>query len=171
MRCDHSLRAAFPLVRLPPAGIEPTTQRFGKPLRNLRLTNLIHNALKYSDDDRFCRVTAVAQGDEVRISIIDHGVGIDAGSLPHIFDRFYQVDSSATRRFGGTGLGLAIVKEILERLGGSIEVHSTPGSGSVFRVVMPTGPGVETEPVAPSAAESEAGASIARSNAGVAGAM
>ena len=135
------------------------------------LTNLIDNALKYSDDDRFCRVTAVAQGDEVRISTIDHGVGIDAGSLPHIFDRFYQVDSSATRRFGGTGLGLAIVKEILEHLGGSIEVHSTPGSGSVFTVVMPTGPGVDTEPVTPSAVESEAGASIARSNAGVAGAM
>ena len=66
---------------------------------------------------------------------------------------------------------MAIVKEILEYLGGSIEVQSTPGSGSVFTVVLPNGPGVETEPVAPWAAGSEADASIARSNAGVAGAM
>jgi len=101
------------------------------------LTNLIDNALKYSDDDKTCQVVVTTAGSDVRMAVRDEGVGIDAAALPHVFDRFYQVDSSATRRFGGTGLGLAIVKEILHHLGGSVTVESTPGRGSVFTVEIP----------------------------------
>jgi signal transduction histidine kinase len=124
-RIDLDLPDALPLVH---------TDRtlFGRVL-----TNLIDNALKYSDDDQRCLVRARTDGTSVRVSIEDHGVGIDPAALPHIFERFYQVDSSATRRFGGTGLGLAIVREILEHLGGSVEVRSTPGSGSTFTAALP----------------------------------
>ena len=101
------------------------------------LTNLIDNALKYSDDDKTCQVVVTTAGSDVRVAVRDEGVGINAAALPHVFDRFYQVDSSATRRFGGTGLGLAIVKEILHHLGGSVAVESTPGRGSVFTVEIP----------------------------------
>jgi signal transduction histidine kinase len=101
------------------------------------LTNLIDNALKYSDDAMPCDVVVTSSGSTVRLAVRDQGVGIDPAALSHIFERFYQVDSSATRRFGGTGLGLAIVKEILHNLGGTISVESTPGKGSVFTVELP----------------------------------
>ena len=73
----------------------------------------------------------------VEISVRDNGVGIPDDAIPKIFDRFYQVDSSNTRKYGGTGLGLAIVKAITEAHGINIHVQSSPGEGSSFTFVVP----------------------------------
>ncbi|MFN3476788.1 MAG: ATP-binding protein [Candidatus Methylomirabilales bacterium] len=76
-------------------------------------------------------------GEFVEISITDTGIGIPEDQHQKIFDRFYQVDSSATRRYGGTGLGLALVKQIVEAHGSKIEVESRVGQGSTFRFRLP----------------------------------
>jgi two-component system sensor histidine kinase SenX3 len=99
--------------------------------------NLIENALKYSPDDRPCTIAAVPKGEGVEIAVRDQGLGMSEHAQAHIFERFYQADSSATRRFQGAGLGLAIVKEILDHLGGSISVSSREGAGTTFTVRLP----------------------------------
>jgi CheY-like chemotaxis protein len=71
------------------------------------------------------------------ITIQDTGIGIPAQKLPHIFDRFYQVDNSHTRAFGGTGIGLSLVKELIELLNGQIKVNSEPGTGTTFTLELP----------------------------------
>ncbi len=101
------------------------------------IQNLLDNALKYSGDDSACDLGARAAGDRVVFWVRDRGVGIPPDELPRIFDRFYQVDSSSTRSFRGAGLGLSLVKDLLQHLGGSIEVESTPNEGSRFTVTLP----------------------------------
>jgi len=71
------------------------------------------------------------------ITVADTGQGIDVEDLPHLFDRFYRADKARTRAAGGTGLGLSIVKWIVDAHNGRIEVASTPGEGSVFRIFLP----------------------------------
>ncbi len=117
------------------------------------LMNLIENALKYSPEDRPCSVVATAQGDSVAIEVRDQGLGISEHAQAHIFERFYQADSSSTRRFQGAGLGLAIVKEILDHLGGTIRVSSREGDGTTFIVCVPVdasalAAGTDPEPAA-----------------------
>ncbi|HSD51985.1 MAG TPA: ATP-binding protein [Candidatus Methylomirabilis sp.] len=73
----------------------------------------------------------------VEVSLSDTGIGIPADKIPRIFDKFYQVDASATRSYGGTGLGLALVKQIMDAHGTRVEVESTPGLGSTFRFRLP----------------------------------
>ena len=71
------------------------------------------------------------------IQISDTGIGISPESLPHIFDRFYQVDTSHTRAYEGTGIGLALVKELIDLMGGTIRVDSQQGIGTTFEVTVP----------------------------------
>jgi signal transduction histidine kinase len=101
------------------------------------IQNLVDNALKYSPDGAPCELEARAAGDAIEFWVQDYGIGIPADELPRIFDRFYQVDSSATRSFRGAGLGLSLVQDLLGHLGGTIEVQSTEGSGSRFTVRLP----------------------------------
>ena len=75
--------------------------------------------------------------DRVRIEIADTGIGIPEESLPRIFERFYVVDKSRSRKLGGTGLGLAIVKHIVQSHAGTIDVESTLGKGTRFVVRLP----------------------------------
>jgi signal transduction histidine kinase len=75
--------------------------------------------------------------ERVRIEVADTGIGIPEESLSRIFERFYVVDKSRSRRSGGTGLGLSIVKHIAERHGGRVTVESAPGKGSTFTIVIP----------------------------------
>lgn len=101
------------------------------------LVNLIENAIKYSEVDQ--RVTVKAEESApgaVAIHVIDTGKGIEKSHLPRIFERFYRVDKSRSRREGGTGLGLAIVKHIAQAHGGSATVQSSPGEGSTFTIQL-----------------------------------
>jgi two-component system phosphate regulon sensor histidine kinase PhoR len=99
--------------------------------------NLLDNALKYSPEGTPCEIQARAQGDHLVFSVKDAGIGIPPELLPRIFERFYQVDSSTTRVFRGAGLGLSLVKDLLDHLGGTIEVQSAPDQGSTFTVTLP----------------------------------
>jgi two-component system phosphate regulon sensor histidine kinase PhoR len=96
------------------------------------MVNLIDNAIKYSDRGRTVRVDARASDGRVTIAVTDAGVGIPAGDVGRIFERFYRVDKERSRDAGGTGLGLAIVKHIIEAHGSRVEVTSAVGSGSTF---------------------------------------
>jgi len=101
------------------------------------VTNLIDNAIKYSDAGSTVAVAASEEGDEVVISVQDQGCGIESKHLPRLFERFYRVDRARSREAGGTGLGLAIVKHIVLAHKGHITVDSTPGAGSTFRIHLP----------------------------------
>ena len=102
------------------------------------LHNLLGNGLKYTPAGGQVILTIVLTPDEqVLISVRDTGLGIPAGDLPHIFEKFYRVRNQATKNIAGTGLGLAIVKRIVQAHNGQITVDSQEGQGSTFRVVMP----------------------------------
>lgn len=100
------------------------------------LLNLCSNAAKFTDSGEIV-VTASADAKTLLIKVEDTGSGIPADQLPHIFDKFRQVDGSPSRRVGGTGLGLAIVREVTQVLGGVVSVTSTFGRGTTFFVKLP----------------------------------
>jgi two-component system phosphate regulon sensor histidine kinase PhoR len=101
------------------------------------VANLIDNASKYTPDGGQIRLNAKANGQYVLIEVSDNGIGIPAEDIPRIFERFYRVDRSRSREMGGTGLGLSIVKHVAQVHGGHIEVESTPGKGTTFRLKLP----------------------------------
>ncbi|RMF91224.1 MAG: hypothetical protein D6733_01730 [Methanobacteriota archaeon] len=103
------------------------------------LTNLLGNAIKFNKEGGRIDVKArYKKGDDsVTISVSDTGIGIPKDQLSRVFDRFYQVDGSASRKYGGTGLGLAITKSIVEAHGGRIWVESEVGKGSTFYFTLP----------------------------------
>jgi signal transduction histidine kinase len=103
------------------------------------ITNLISNAIKYTDSGEIVIEADIDEEDHSKmlVSVCDTGIGIPQGDLYAIFDDFKQIDSSPTRRHGGIGLGLAIVKAYVNLLGGSIEVKSERGKGSTFTVTLP----------------------------------
>ena len=98
-------------------------------------TNLIGNAIKFSDEGQEIRIRLLEQTECVVVSITDHGCGMAPEVQQHIFEKFYQGDSS--RKSLGNGLGLALVKRIVELSQGVVEVDSAPGAGSTFRVILP----------------------------------
>ena len=103
------------------------------------LVNLVDNALKYTEKGEV-RVSCSAEGQGgVRIEVDDTGIGIPPEHLPRIFERFYVVDTSRSRKLGGTGLGLAIVKHIVQSHSGTIDVESGVGRGTRFTVRLPLG--------------------------------
>ena len=100
---------------------------------------LVDNSIKYSPEGGRILLSVRADGGAARMSVQDEGQGIDAESLPHIFDRFYRSDPARGRNSGGSGLGLAIANWIVERHGGSFDVVSSEGVGSRFTVRLPAG--------------------------------
>lgn len=103
------------------------------------LANLLSNAAKFTERGKIMVwAEAAPHRSGVEIAIRDTGVGIPKEELPKIFDRFHQVDGSATRTFGGVGLGLSIVKEVVGLLSGEIRVESEVGKGSTFTVFLPS---------------------------------
>ena len=101
------------------------------------VSNLVENAVTYSPEGAKVAVSAVLDGDDVRISVADNGIGIPGQDLDRIFERFYRVDPARARSTGGTGLGLSIVKHVAASNGGSVDVWSEPGAGSTFTLVLP----------------------------------
>lgn len=108
----------------------------GDPMRiEQAMQNLAANALKHTPPNGTVRLAARRDGDRVRLTVSDTGMGIPAEHLPHVFDRFYKADRSRSQ--SGSGLGLSIVKAIVERHGGTVAVRSTPNVATVFEVSLP----------------------------------
>ena len=102
------------------------------------LVNLLTNAIKFTEPggDVVAR-TSLVDDDEVCIAVSDNGIGIASDHIDRIFDRFYQVDTSSTRKYTGLGLGLTLSRDIVSRHGGIIAVVSVPTEGTTFRVILP----------------------------------
>ncbi|MDD7593696.1 MAG: ATP-binding protein [Peptoniphilaceae bacterium] len=101
------------------------------------LANLLSNAAKAIDREGHISVHLASDKRFVTLRVVDDGVGIDSKDIAHLFDRFYRVDSSRNRVNGGQGLGLSITKNIVQQLGGRIDVTSKLGKGTAFRVQLP----------------------------------
>jgi CheY-like chemotaxis protein len=123
------------------------------------VTNLLHNAAKYSDEGGRVTLTARREGHQCVLRVRDQGVGIAPDLLPRVFDLFTQAERSLDRAQGGLGIGLALVKRLVELHGGAVEAHSGgPGQGSEFVVRLPLPLGVEggtPTPTAQGAARAE----------------
>jgi len=104
------------------------------------LTNLISNALKYTPAGGRVTISTSDIDDNVQIVLQDTGIGISQEDLPYIFERFYRADQSRSRITGGSGIGLTIVKSLIEAHHGNISVHSEPGVGSQFIILLPRKP-------------------------------
>ncbi len=105
------------------------------------VTNLVDNAVKYSEPGSAVAVRARTDGVWVDVTVRDHGMGIPRRDLERIFERFYRVDRARSRETGGTGLGLAIVRHVASNHRGEVRVESREGVGSTFTLRLPAGPG------------------------------
>ncbi len=103
------------------------------------LTNLLSNAIKFSPDGGTIIVSARNTRESVVVRVTDDGIGIPAEAIPQLFDKFFRVDNTETRKISGTGLGLALVKQIIEAHGGQVRVESASGKGSTFSFSLPSG--------------------------------
>jgi len=101
------------------------------------IINILDNAVKYSPDDRFLRVCTGMVDGNAFVEIEDHGIGIPREHQKKIFDTFYRVSSGLVHNTKGSGLGLAVVRHIVEAHGGRVELESSPGKGSRFRLSLP----------------------------------
>ena len=100
------------------------------------LINLLTNSVRYSDEGGEVTVSFFDIQDSILIEVSDNGIGIEEQHLKHLFDRFYRVDPSRSRKFGGSGLGLSIVKHIIEAHNQTVNVRSTKGVGSTFAFTL-----------------------------------
>lgn len=117
----------------------PKVEILGNKIQLVQLlVILLDNAIKYSEPKQPITLSGSTEHNHVRLQVADLGVGVKASSLTHIFERFYRADSArSSQNASGNGLGLAIAKQITEAHHGSIEATSTPGSGSIFTIVLP----------------------------------
>ncbi|MEK7409839.1 MAG: ATP-binding protein, partial [Actinomycetota bacterium] len=99
--------------------------------------NLVENGIKYSEANSSLQVHSEITDSEVRVSVIDEGIGIAVKDHERIFERFYRVDRARSRATGGTGLGLSIVRHVVTNHGGRIELISEEGMGATFTIILP----------------------------------
>lgn len=126
---DQKLRGEN--ILLPVYAVRANPQRIREVIMNL-----IENALKFTSQGTV-RVAIGGNNENVTVGVSDTGVGIAAEDVLHLFQKFYRVDSSATRTIGGTGLGLYLCRSIIEKAGGKMGVHSKLGEGSTFEFTLP----------------------------------
>lgn len=126
---QHNIRI-HPDLRASPCVADPNAL-------SIVVGNLLSNAISHQPDGGDVSVTVSPKDQQVILEVADHGPGISAEHLPRLFDRFYRVDPARGPSSGHSGLGLAIVRAIVENHHGSVEVESTPGKGSTFRVTLP----------------------------------
>lgn len=136
--CKHLLLTAYPSVDVQLLYPSDGVMVWGDAdLLDLAIMNLLENGVRYSSSPAELCVEIKKEEKEVKIQIIDKGIGVPAVDLPYIFDRFYTVDKARTRKSGGAGLGLSIVKTIIEKHQGTVSVVSETGKGSTFTIVLP----------------------------------
>lgn len=116
---------------------EALTAKLNAALIEQAFVNLLDNAIKYSESGSSIEIEAAKTDSEVAIAFRDNGIGIGREHLSRLFERFYRVDASRSRKLGGTGLGLAIVKHIVIANAAKVTVESTPGKGSRFVIHIP----------------------------------
>lgn len=136
---DMARKKGIALKKNVPNGQELMVELDGGKI-SIVLSNLIKNALTFTNDGGEVLVRGKQNAEYVEISVQDTGLGIPAADLPRIFDRFYQVESHLTRRHGGMGLGLSVAKAMVEMHGGRIWAESNEGEGSTFTFILPTRP-------------------------------
>jgi PAS domain S-box-containing protein len=135
-----SIRPAAEARRIPlHVNIDRTLPRYFVDRTRIQqiVWNLLTNAIKFSPSAAPVEVTLRAASGAAEIEVLDHGQGIPPAFLPHVFERFRQVDSSPTRQHSGIGLGLALVKDLIELHGGTVSAESEEGRGSRFTVRLP----------------------------------
>lgn len=112
---------------------------------SIALSNLVQNSLIFSNSNGHVLISAEPISGYVKVSVIDDGIGIPARDLPHIFERFYQVEEHLSRKHGGMGLGLSVAKVMIEMHGGRIWVESVEHRGSNFTFILPVSISPEAE--------------------------
>lgn len=130
--------------------VEALRMRFDRVKVEQVIHHLLSNALKFSEADTPITVSVSADEEHGLLAVRDEGIGIYSGDIPHLFDRFRQLDGTGTRAHGGTGVGLYICRTLVEAHGGRIDVRSALSRGSTFTVVLPRSP--QEDPPAPGAA-------------------
>ncbi|MBV6489952.1 MAG: Sensor histidine kinase ResE [Fimbriimonadaceae bacterium] len=131
----------------PAAGGEPAVQFdapegplfvFGDPdLLSRAIGNLVENAVRHTPSSGHVTLRLASDSDEIRVTVEDDGEGIPPEALPHVFERFFRVDSARSRSEGGAGLGLAIVKSVAQAHGGSVAIDSELGKGTKVTLRLP----------------------------------
>ncbi len=116
---------------------EPITIKAEPDLLKQAIVNLLSNAFKYTPADGNVKLRVFTQSRQAVIQVEDSGIGIPEEDLPHIFERFYRVDTVRSRQTGGFGLGLAIAQQIVQAHQGKITVNSLMGQGSIFQIELP----------------------------------
>lgn len=114
------------------------------------LVNLVSNAIKFTTEGHVfinIYIQRMQECDYIRFDVEDTGIGIPEDKIQSVFEAFTQADGSTTRKFGGTGLGLTITRQLVQLLGGTIDVRSEMNKGSVFSILFPVGVNVEDQPV------------------------
>jgi len=104
---------------------------------NIALSNLVKNAIQYTQSGGQIHITVDEDSGYVKVTVSDTGIGIPSRDLPRVFDRFFQVETHLTRKYGGMGLGLAVARSMIELHGGRIWVESEEGKGSTFTFLLP----------------------------------
>lgn len=104
---------------------------------SIALSNLLKNAIQFTDSGGRVIVKLEEDSGYFKVTVIDNGIGIPARDLPRVFERFFQVETHLTRRYGGMGLGLAVAKAMIELHGGRIWAESAQGKGSTFTFLLP----------------------------------
>ncbi|MFY1575759.1 HAMP domain-containing sensor histidine kinase [Verrucosispora sp. WMMD703] len=116
----------------PAAHVDVDPQRMGQVLGNL-----LDNALRHTPEGGTVTVRVTGGARNVELAVVDTGPGIPAEHLPHVFERFYRVDTARDRDNGGSGIGLAIVRAVVSAHGGRVRAENVPGGGAMFKVMLP----------------------------------
>jgi two-component system phosphate regulon sensor histidine kinase PhoR len=101
------------------------------------VSNLIDNAIKYSDSPAEIMIETINIGDEILVRVVDNGIGMEEGDIQHIFDKFYRVSEGDKHNVKGFGLGLAYVNMVIKKMKGRIKVESKYGKGTTFKIMIP----------------------------------
>ncbi len=121
-----------------PENIDGIMVSFDEKILELALSNLLHNAIKYSPEDSVIDINAKKDDEFLRIHVIDQGIGIPKAAQKHIFNRYFRAENVLLTQ--GTGIGLNIAKQHLENLGASLNFSSVENKGSIFRIKIPLAP-------------------------------
>ena len=130
-------KAAERGIRIALVGDPQIAAKINAPLLEQAVTNLLDNAIKYSNQDGQVELIVAKGESEIVVQVRDHGCGIAEEHLSRLFERFYRVDKARSRKLGGTGLGLAIVKHIVLAHRGQVTVESKQDAGSTFTIHLP----------------------------------